>query len=155
MSPMPGARHSDPTGTTTGRADEHGPGGPWLALCPPGTVEVDVRRGWRALMLPEGTPVALLDGRPLGRRRLRRIARRLPMTVERELVVLPSASHPIVVLDDTKAAVRHFWTCVAAVPPGLVLTALPATLVLFLARRLPWSWTGSVAPGRVVVGRRT
>jgi hypothetical protein len=130
-----------------------------MALCPPGTVEVVVPAGRRRrgaaepLALPPGTPVALLSARPLSRRRLRRIARRLAIGVDRELVVLPALRRPVVVLDDTKAAVRHFWTRVAAVPPGLVLTALPATVVLYLARTLPWSWTGAIAPGRVVQGR--
>jgi hypothetical protein len=128
---------------------------PWLALCPEGTVEVDVRHGWRsARQLPAGTPVVLLDGPPFSRRRLRRLARRVSATVERELVVLPTAGHPIVLLDDTPEAVRHFWTSVAAVPPGLALAWLPATVVLWIAQRVPWTWTGAVAPGRVLLGTR-
>src|SRR5215203_5055429 len=96
------------------------PVAPWLVLCPVGTREVHVQHGWHAVRaLPAGTPVVLVDSRAASRGRLRRIARRLPITVERELIVLPTAGHPVVVLDDTRDAVRHFWRSVAAVPPGV------------------------------------
>jgi hypothetical protein len=128
---------------------------PWLVLCPVGTAEVHVQHGWRAVrQLPAGTPVALIDSRPASRSRLRRIARKLPMTVERELIVLPTAGHPIVVMDDTSDAVRHFWRSVAAVPPGVAAASLPTTLLLRAARTLPWTWTGAIAPGRVLLGTR-
>jgi hypothetical protein len=132
---------------------------PWLALSPAGAVEVDLRLGHRGVVrrarrLSPGTPVVLIDDRPLSRPRLRRLARRTAMAVERELIVLPTASSPVVVLDDTAEAVRHFWQAVAAVPPGLARASLPATVVLRLARSLPWTWTGAIAPGRVVLGVR-
>jgi hypothetical protein len=128
---------------------------PWLVFCPVGTAEIHVRHGWRAVRgLPARTPVVLVDSRPASRGRLRRIARKLSITVERELIVLPTASNPIVVLDDTRDAVRHFWRSVAAVPPGLAAASLPATLLLRAALALPWTWTGAIAPGRVLLGTR-
>ncbi len=131
------------------------PVAPWLVLCPVGTAEVHVQHGWHAVRaLPAGTPVVLIDSRPASRGRLRRIARKLPITVERELIVLPTAGHPIVVLDDTRDAVRHFWRSVAAVPPGVATASLPATLLLRVALALPWTWTGAIAPGRLLLGTR-
>jgi hypothetical protein len=67
--------------------------------------------------------------------------------------VLPTLVRPMVVIDDTEPAVRHFWSSIATVPPGLVLTAVPASALLGVARHLPWRWTGAAAPGRVVIGR--
>ncbi|HET6738640.1 MAG TPA: hypothetical protein VFH76_06890 [Kribbella sp.] len=95
-----------------------------------------------------------MDQRPLSRRRLRAAARRLGVVVEREFVVLPTIARPMVVIDDAEEAIRHFWTAVATVPPGLALTAVPASALLGLARRAPWRWTGALAPARVVIGRR-
>ncbi len=128
---------------------------PWLQLCPPGTVEIDIRTGpvTAELLHPE-LPVVLIDQHPFSRRRLRRLARGLGVVVEREFVVLPSLGRPMVVIDDVEEAVRHFWTAVATVPPGLALTALPASALLGVARIAPWRWTGAGAPARVVIGRR-
>ncbi|GAA2805968.1 hypothetical protein GCM10010522_24610 [Kribbella solani] len=75
--------------------------------------------------------------------------------MERELVVLPTLAHPMIVMDDVEQAIRYFWTAVATVPPGLALTALPASAALGIARRTPWRWTGAIAPARVVIGRRS
>lgn len=133
---------------------------PWLALCPLGTLELDARTldlrkaDAEIDQLTPELPVVLIDQRPFSRRRLRRLARRLGVEVEREFIVLPTLGNPIAVIDDTEAAVRHFWTAIATVPPGLAITALPASALLEVARRLPWSWTGAAAPGRALVGRR-
>ncbi|MGW5194877.1 hypothetical protein ACWEOO_36875 [Kribbella sp. NPDC004138] len=130
------------------------PMSPWLQLCPPGTVEHDLRCGpLRADQVSTDGPVVLIDQRPRSRRRLRRTARELGVVVEREFVVLPTLDRPMVVIDDVEEAIRHFWTAVATVPPGLAF-AVPASALLGLARRAPWRWTGALAPARVVVGRR-
>jgi hypothetical protein len=129
---------------------------PWIVLCPPGTLELDSRT-MRVADLEQVEPnvtVVLLDQRPLSRRRLRRLARKLAIEVEREFVVLPTIGNPLVLVDDTEAPVRHFWSTIATVPPGLAITALPASALLGLARLLPWTWTGAFAPGRALVGRR-
>jgi hypothetical protein len=139
------------------RADRTGPAAsPWLTLCPAGTVEIDARevRGATAGQLPADTPVVLVDDRPFSRRRLRRLADQLSVVIEREFIVLPTVGRPIILVDDTEGAVRHFWTAIATVPPGLAFTALPATAMLGLARLLPWRWTGAAAPGRAIIGRQ-
>lgn len=133
---------------------------PWSVLCPEGTVFVDVgavgaraaRRWLRSL--PAGIPVALSEDHALSRLRLRLLARGAGVGVQRELVVLPRCADPVVVLDDAEASVRRFWTSFAAVPPGVDRAVLPASLAVWMAARMPWSWTGLVAPGRLVLGRR-
>ena len=133
---------------------------PWLAICPLGTLELDARTldlrkaDAEIDQLTPELPVVLIDQRPFSRRKLRRLARRLGVEVEREFIVLPTLGNPIVLIDDTQAAVRQFWTTIATVPPGLAITAVPASALLDLARRLPWSWTGAATPSRVLLGRR-
>ncbi|MEU4396538.1 hypothetical protein [Kribbella sp. NPDC023855] len=129
---------------------------PWMTLCPLGTLEIDTRVVGEDLtgQLKPDLQVVLIDQRPFSRRRLRRLARELSIEIEREFIVLPTLERPIVLIDDTGPAVRHFWSTIATVPPGLAVSALPASALLSVARRLPWSWTGGVAPGRAVVGRR-
>lgn len=126
---------------------------PWMLLCPPGTVQVPAARAPAVVpTYAPGTSVALTSDRPFNRGRLRRVAHRAGLSIERELLVLPSLDHPILVVDDVEPAVRHLWSSLATVPPGLVLTAVPAAAALRMARALPWSWTGAAAPGRVVLG---
>jgi hypothetical protein len=127
---------------------------PWRALCPRRVLELRDPALGTLQRLPSGTSVALLSDAPLSRRRLRHLARQAGIRVERELIVVPRTSSPIVVLDDTEESVRHFWASVAAVPPGLTWASAPASLALLAARRLPWRWTGALVPGRVLVGSR-
>ena len=50
--------------------------------------------------------------------------------------------------------VARFWGDVAAIPPAPGWVTAPASLVLAVAARVPWQWTGALAPGRVVLGER-
>jgi hypothetical protein len=128
---------------------------PWAVLCAEGTVTVPLRRARHVLpRLAPGTPVALVADRPLARRPLQRVAAQHGVRVGRELVALPSASHPLVLLDDDARSVARLWASVAAVPPAPGWVTAPATVVLALAARLPWQWTGAFAPGRVLIGER-
>lgn len=130
------------------------PSAPWLALCPPAArvlrdpSPARVRRG-----VP-GSQVVLVTDRPFGRRRLRRTARLGGLVIERELLILPGTRQALVAVDEDAAAVRHFWTAIAVVPPGLTWASLPATVAVRIARRLPWSWTGSVLGGHLLIARR-
>jgi hypothetical protein len=102
--------------------------------------------------LPAGTPVVLLDHRPGGRLRVRRIAATGSIVVDRQYVALPSLRRAIVVVEDTTDALR--WACWSLVtpPPGVTRAhALADAAVKFLRRR-PGA-AGSLAAGRVVVGR--
>jgi hypothetical protein len=127
---------------------------PWRALCPRRVLELRDPDLASLRQLPSGTAVAIVTDGPLARWRMQRRARLAGVRLERQLIVLPSTSTPIVVLDDAPSAVRHFWDHVAAVPPGVTRGHGPASLALAAARRLPWRVTGMVAPGRVMVGWR-
>jgi hypothetical protein len=128
---------------------------PWAILCPPGTVTVPVERARQVLAsLAPGTPVALVTNGPLARRSLRRVCRAGDVRIDRELVALPSADRPLVLFDDDARSVARFWSGVAAIPPAPGWVTAPATLVLAVAARVPWQWTGALAPGRVLIGER-
>lgn len=127
---------------------------PWRVFGTDGIVEIHDPRRADLHRLPPGTPVRLVVDRIGARRRLRRAMRRAGIAVERELVVVPSTTRPVVLVDDHPDAVRAFWQSVLTPPPGLARGWLPATLAIRLGRRLPWTWTGAIAPGRVVLGRK-
>lgn len=103
--------------------------------------------------LPPGTPVCLVLDAPGSRWLLRALARRAGVTVDRELIVVPSTRSPLLVLDDAAEPVARLWHGVATVPPGIARGWWAATMALHAARRMPWQWTGAVLPGRVVIGR--
>jgi hypothetical protein len=136
------------------------PGQRWGLLAPREAVTVDVRSGLLAVRrtaaelraLPAGTPVVLLDRRPGGRLRARRIAATGSIVVDRQYVALPSLRRAIVVVEDSTDALR--WACWSLVtpPPGVTRAhALADAAVKFLRRR-PGA-AGSLAAGRVAVGR--
>jgi hypothetical protein len=136
------------------------PGQRWGLLAPREAVTVDVRSGLLAVRrtaaelraLPAGTPVVLLDHRPGGRLRVRRIAATGSIVVDRQYVALPSLRRAIVVVEDSTDALR--WACWSLVtpPPGVTRAhALADAAVKFLRRR-PGA-AGSLAAGRVAVGR--
>jgi hypothetical protein len=102
--------------------------------------------------LPGGTPVVLLDHRPGGRLRARRIAAAGAMVVDRQYVALPSLRRAIVVADDSGDSLR--WACRSLVtpPPGITWAHALLDTAVKLLRRRPGvvSWASA---GRVVVGR--
>jgi hypothetical protein len=93
-------------------------------------------------------------GGPLAKWRLGRVARRCHIVVDRALIVVPSRSAPLAFIDDEESSVGSFWSHLATVPPGLTRLYPVACLALAVARRVPWSWHGSIALGYVVVGVR-
>lgn len=131
---------------------------PWSLLAPVGSPVIEVR-GRRAgavellRALPSRTPVLLTDSRPGARRRLRRVARKAGVRVQRECVVLPSLRAGLFVADDVPLTVS--WLCRSAltVPPGTTWLAAPVDLAIRALSRLPWWVLGAIAPGRVVSGR--
>jgi hypothetical protein len=136
------------------------PGQRWRLLAPAEAVAVRIPSGLLAVRrtaaelrtLPAGTPVVLLDHRPGGRLRARRIAATGALVVDRQYVALPSLRQAIVVVEDTADALR--WACrsLVAPPPGVTwMHVLIDAGVKFLRRR-PRA-AGVLAAGRVVVGR--
>lgn len=147
----PLVRPAEVLAPTDGRTLAHAP---WRVFDAGDAVEVREPRRRDLVRLPRGARVRLVVDGVGARRRLRRAARRAGIVLERELIVVPSTRHPVVLVDDHPDAVRSFWDTVVAPPPGLARGWLPVTLAIGLGRRLPWAWTGAVAPGRVVVGRK-
>jgi hypothetical protein len=136
------------------------PGQRWRLLAPKEAVVVDMPSGLLAVRrasaqlraLPTGTPVVLLDHRPGGRLRVRRIAATGAVVVDRQYVVLPSLRKAIVVAEDTADSL--LWTCrsLVAPPPGVTWAhGLVDAAIRFLRRRP--GVAGWLAAGRVVVGR--
>jgi hypothetical protein len=136
------------------------PGQRWRLLAPQGAVAVEVSPGPRGIRrvvaelraLPGGTPVVLLDYRPGGRRRARRLAAAGAIVIDRQYVALPSLRRPIVVAEDSRDPLR--WACrtVITPPPGSTRAHALVDAAVKLLRRRPEvaGWAGS---GRVVVGR--
>ena len=136
------------------------PGQRWRLLAPEGAVAIDVSSGPRAVRraiaelraLPGGTPVVLLDYRPGGPIRARRIAAAGAVVIDRQYVALPSLRQAIVVADDSREALR--WACrsLVAAPPGVTRAHALLDVAVRLLRRRPEvaSW---ISAGRVVVGR--
>ncbi|MGN6131812.1 MAG: hypothetical protein ACTHOK_15840 [Nocardioidaceae bacterium] len=157
----PATRAVAPGSVSSGGTGPLAPGGtgggkpPWSVLCEPDALLLHRPGAGPLRTVPAGRQVALaLDG-PLARWRLRRLARRCGVRVDRELIAVPSTTRPVAVFDDEESAVRHFWTAVVTVPPGVAGPAPLLTVALRLARRMPWSWTGALAPTRIIIGRRT
>lgn len=135
------------------------PGQRWRLLAPPGAVAVSIRRGPRPVRrtaaqlraLPAGTPVVLLDQRPGGRLRARRIAATGAIVVDREYAALPSLRRAIVLVEDTADALR--WACrsLVAPPPGVTWAHAPVSAAIALLRYRPGA--AALAAGRIVVGR--
>jgi hypothetical protein len=139
---------------------------PWrtnrLALGPPGSVHADVERSplrRRALErsvreLPPGTLVVLSAAGPLTVRRCRAFAARAGVEVQREYLAFPSAQAPAYLVEDAPATARLFIRNALVAPPGGRLHA-PLEACFGVLRALePWRLMRTIAPGRVVVGRR-
>ncbi len=136
------------------------PGQRWRLLAPDRAVTVDVGSGPLAVRraiaelraLPGGTPVVLLDRRPGGRFRARRIASTGALLIDRQYVAIPSLRQAIVVADDSRDSLR--WACrsLVAPPPGITWAHVLLDTAVRLLRWRPElvSWAGA---GRVVVGR--
>ncbi len=132
---------------------------PWTVLAPDHTIAVDARHRRAAACrreveaLSSGTWVTVIDDRMFSRWRLRRLARSAGLEIERELIVLPDFGAPLAVVEDVEWAVHQFWRSTASRRPQCRPAPVTAAVVWRGARVLPWSWTGRLAPGRVVVAR--
>jgi len=135
----------------------------WRVVSPDGAVRVDLERssakcrGAEQTMrdLPAGTPVVLAATAPGAFRRCRRFASNVGIEPEREYLAFPSASAPAYLVEDAPAPVRVFVETVLVIPPGTAFST-PIGIGLSLLRAVaPWRLIRMIAPGRIVVGRRT
>ena len=104
--------------------------------------------------LESGTRVVLSTPAPAARRRCRAFASAAGLALEREYLAFPTAAAPAYLVEDAPAPVRLFVSN-ALVAPSRAGFALPIELGLALLRRVrSWRLVRTLAPGRVVVGRR-
>ena len=105
--------------------------------------------------IPPGTPVVLCASAPGAIGRCRRFAADAGVQLEREYLAFPSAGSPAYLVEDASSTIGVFVDTVLVTPPRTPLsTPIEACLGLVRALR-PWSLIRRIAPGRVVVGRRT
>lgn len=134
----------------------------WRLLAPENAVVIPVTPGplgtrrlaGRLRALAPGTPVILLDHRPGGRLRARRISATGVICVDRQYVAVPSLRRAIVVAEDTADCLRWASRSLVTPPPGVTWVHAPLDAAVRLLRRHPTT-LGWLAAGRVVVGRRS
>jgi hypothetical protein len=133
----------------------------WLAVSPDGGVRVELGRSragrrdeaQRVGELEAGTPVVLAAGGPWAARRCRGFAARTGVTLEREFLVVPSATAPAYLVENAREPVEVFMRTVLVTPPGVPLARavdVALRLVRAVSRLRP---IRALAPGRIVVGR--
>jgi hypothetical protein len=131
----------------------------WRLLAPVDAVVIESGRlgargaAARLRALSPGTPVVLLDYRPGGRLRARRVAATGLMIMDHQYVALPSLRRAIVLAEDSTAALRWAFTSLVAPPPGVTRAHAAVDRVVRFLRRHP-AVAGWLAAGRVTVGRR-
>lgn len=135
----------------------------WLAVSPAGAVRVNLARSATKRHLqaptvrgvPPGTPVVLCASAPGAIRRCRRFAADAGIQLEREYLAFPSAGSPAYLVEDAPSTIEVFVKTVLVTPPRTPFST-PIEACLGLLRALsPWRLIRRIAPGRVVVGRRT
>jgi hypothetical protein len=135
----------------------------WLSVSPEGAVPVELQRfaakrraqKREVRELPAGTPVVLFGSAPGAIRRCRTFASDAGIELEREYLAFPSARAPGYLVEDAPAPVSAFVKRILVAPPRSKFSG-PIRAGLSLLRTLsPWRSIRTIAPGRVVVGRRT
>jgi len=137
--------------------------GNWRVVSPLGGVRIELPRSRRRRRdvertvreLPAGTPVVLCASAPGAGGRCRRFAARAGIAPERRYLAFPSAAAPGFLVEEGAAAVGFFLRTVLVAPPGTMLSAPIGAGLSVLRALAPWRVTRGLAPGRVVVGRRT
>ena len=134
-----------------------------LTVGPSGAVHAVLERsraGRRAVErslgeLPAGTPVVLAAAAPGAIRRCSAFASRTRVEVQREYLAFPTAAAPAYLVEDAPATVLLFVRNVLIAPPGSPWAA-PLEACFGVLRALgTWRLVRLVAPGRVIVGKRT
>ncbi|GAA2148975.1 hypothetical protein FHX52_2772 [Humibacillus xanthopallidus] len=90
-------------------------------LVPAGTPVISVTEATSSAPLPSvPSPgvVVVIDERPLGRARARRVARERGIVVDRELLALPTTSGATFIAEDAPESLGWLWHSFVTVPPG-------------------------------------
>jgi hypothetical protein len=134
----------------------------WLAVSPPGAVAVDLGRSrtrrhartQEVRALPAGTPVVLFASAPGAIRRCKAFATASGIALQDAYLAFPSAQAPAYLVEDDPAPLRLFVKTILAAPPRRGLASPLAAGLAVIRAFHPWRLLRSIAPGRVVVGRR-
>ena len=130
---------------------------------PPGATRVELGRSrarrQAALRtvadLPTGAGVVFSTSAPRAARRSRAFAAEAGLEIECEYLALPTASAPAYLVEVAPAPVRVFVDTVLVAPPGIRFSG-PAAAMLAAMRALgSWRLLRTLAPGRLVIARRT
>ena len=104
--------------------------------------------------LPAGTPVVFSSPAPVAAGRCRAFASAAGIEVEREYLAFPTAAAPAYLVEDLPAPVRLFIANALVVPPRSRFSLVMEIGVTVLRGLRSWRLVRTLAPGRVVVGRR-
>jgi hypothetical protein len=139
---------------------------PWqrnlVAVGPPGALHVPLQRASSARTaleravraLPEGAPIVISAAAPGAMGRCRAFAAHAGIEVRCEYLAFPSPGAPAYLVEDAPGPVRLFIRNVLVAPPGSRMAAPLEACFAVLRALAPWRLLRTVAPGRVVVGRR-
>ncbi len=104
--------------------------------------------------LPAGTSIALVSSGLGARRRCRRLAREAGVELVREFIAMPSVDPPTCYVEESRAALRYFFTQLLALPRGGAVKSVGLVAINGIARVfVPAGLVGSAAPFRIVLGR--
>ena len=88
------------------------------------------------------------------RRRCRRLAREAGVELVREFIAMPSVDPPTCYVEESRAALRYFFTQLLALPRGGAVKSVGLVAINGIARVfVPAGLVGSAAPFRIVLGR--
>jgi len=133
----------------------------WRTVAPPGAVYIDLGRAsepsWRCLGhdVERGTHIVLSASAPRAARRCRRFAAAAGIELEREFLAYPSAQAPAYLVEDVRVAVAQFAERCLVAPPRVPFAAVVDRGVALVRLLRAWWLVRLLAPGRVVVGRRS
>lgn len=139
---------------------------PWqrnlVAVGPPGSLHVTLQRAplVRSALersvreLPEGAPVVISAAAPGAVGRCRAFAARAGVDVLREYLAFPAPGAPAYLVEDAPGTIRLFVRNVLVAPPGSRVAAPLEACFAVLRAFEPLRLLRTVAPGRVVLGRR-
>lgn len=105
--------------------------------------------------LPSGTPVALCLSAPRAAARCKAFAADAGVRLERHYLAFPTAAAPAYLVEDAPATAQVFATNVLVAPPRTRLSPLVDAALTLLRTLHSWRLVRVLAPGRVVVGRRS
>jgi hypothetical protein len=104
--------------------------------------------------LPAGTPVVLFASAPGAIRRCKAFAAAADVALETGYLAFPSARAPAYLVEDDPAPLRLFVRTILASPPRRSSVSLLGAGLVVVRAFHPWRLIRSIAPGRVVVGKR-